>query len=83
MNCPCCGEKIEVKLLGQRELADQLGWDPRRLGLYKQRGELPEPDFEPACGPVWFENNKELQEFLTKYKKPLAGGDNILQHGYD
>lgn len=78
MYCPCCGKKIEVRLFGQRELADKLGWDPRRVSLYKLSGNLPKQDFELACGPVWLENNKELQDFIKKYNKARAGDDNIL-----
>lgn len=67
MECPHCRKKI--KLLGHLEIAEKLGWDPRMLSTYKKRGKLPKPDFDLACGPVWFENNKELVIFIDKHMK--------------
>lgn len=65
-----CGREIQV--IGYKELANILGWDPRTLSVYKRRGALPEPDFQLAAGPVWLANNTELRAFIEKYKKDGA-----------
>jgi hypothetical protein len=67
MNCPHCGKRI--KILGHQELAALIGWDRRTLSTYKYRNQLPKPDFELACGPIWYEDNKEIQEFIRKHKR--------------
>lgn len=69
MECPKCN--CELKLVGCKELADMIGWDPRRLSTYQRRGKLPDPDYCIAAGPVWLESNPKLQEFINKYKKSV------------
>lgn len=64
--CPLCNG--EVKLVGRKELAEMIGWDPRFISTYRKRGHIP-PDFELSSGPVWFLNNPQVQEFIKKHKK--------------
>lgn len=40
-------------LVGVREIADRLGWDPRRVSTYVARGVMPEPIARLAMGQVW------------------------------
>ncbi len=40
-------------LVGVKEAAEILGWDPRRVATYRSRGSFPEPIAELAMGPVW------------------------------
>ena len=40
-------------LIGHKEAAAMLGWDPRRITTYRQRGSFPEPIAQLASGPVW------------------------------
>jgi len=43
-----------MELVGLREAAAILGWDPRRVSVYLQRGKLPAPAARLVSGPVWY-----------------------------
>jgi hypothetical protein len=66
---PKCKCGREIKIIGYKELANILEWDPRKLSVYKRRGSLPEPDFQLAAGPVWLADNRGLKKFIKKHKK--------------
>lgn len=51
------------QLVGVKEAAEILGWDPRRVTTYRSRGSFPEPVAELAMGPVW------LRKQIEGYKK--------------
>lgn len=46
-------------LIGQKEFAEILGWDRRRVSTYYWRGKLPEPIKKLASGPVWTRQQAE------------------------
>lgn len=69
LDCPHCGEAIY--LLGRKELATILEWDPRHIDTYRKRGHVPDPDFILSAGPVWLASNPKLQEFIKKHNKEL------------
>lgn len=46
---------------GLQEFAACLGWSKTRLGNRRDRGQLPKPAFELACGPVW--THDQVQAF--------------------
>ena len=54
---------IIPQLVGVREAATILGWDPRRVTTYRSRGAFPAPIVELAMGPVW------LRSQIEEYKK--------------
>jgi hypothetical protein len=60
-------EKEKLDLVGVKEAAEILGWDPRRVATYRSRGSLPEPVAELASGPVW------LREQIEEYKREREG----------
>ncbi|HET7579778.1 MAG TPA: hypothetical protein VFK33_10890 [Bacillales bacterium] len=54
--------KIEPNdLIGQKEFAEILGWDRRRISTYYHRGQLPEPVKKLASGPIW--TRQQAEEF--------------------
>lgn len=42
-----------LELVGVTEAAEILGWDRRKVAVYKQRGKLPPPVAELSGGTVW------------------------------
>ena len=57
-------------LVGLKEAAEILGWDPRRVSTYRSRGTFPEPIAELASGPVW------VRDQIEKYKKGYTVEEN-------
>lgn len=52
--------KIESDdLIGQKEFAEILGWDRRKVAMYYHRGILPDPIKRLASGPVWTRDQAE------------------------
>lgn len=56
----------EDDLLGLKEAAQLLGWDPRKVATYRSRGRFPEPIAKLAMGPVW--RKFQIEEYKKKYK---------------
>ena len=54
------------ELVGHKEAAAMLGWDPRRITTYRQRGSFPEPIAQLASGPVWL--TSQIEEFMANRK---------------
>jgi hypothetical protein len=50
-------------LVGVKEAAEILGWDPRKVATYRSRGRFPEPIAVLAMGPVWY------RQQIEDYKK--------------
>lgn len=48
-------------LIGLKEAAEILGWDPRKVATYRARGSFPEPIAELAAGPVW--QRKQIEDY--------------------
>lgn len=44
-------QKLEV--VGTAEVGEMLGWSPKKVSVYRQRGKLPPPISELKMGPVW------------------------------
>lgn len=51
------------ELVGVKEAAAILNWDPRRVATYRSRGKFPEPIAVLAMGPVWY------RQQIEDYKK--------------
>ena len=49
------------QLVGVKEAAEILGWDPRRVATYRSRGSFPAPVAELAMGPVWL--RRQIEEY--------------------
>jgi hypothetical protein len=47
------------ELVGVKEVAELLEWDPRRVTTYRSRGSFPPPVAELAMGPVWLRSQIE------------------------
>lgn len=54
------------ELIGLREAAEIIGWDPRKVATYRSRGSFPEPIAELAMGPVW--RKSQIEKFKEKKK---------------
>ncbi|WP_165907807.1 hypothetical protein [Hydrogenispora ethanolica] len=54
-------------LYGQKEFAEAIGWDDRKLRVYYQRGKLPEPFAMVGDRPAW------TKEQVEEFKKILTG----------
>jgi hypothetical protein len=48
------------ELVGLREAAEILNWDPRKVATYRARGSFPRPVAELAAGPVWLRSQIEI-----------------------
>lgn len=46
--------KLNMKLVGVREVAAILNWEPAKVSTYYRRGKLPKPIEVLASGPVWY-----------------------------
>ena len=46
-------------VVGLKEAAEILGWDPRRVTTYRKRGSFPEPIQTLAATSVWFKSQIE------------------------
>lgn len=55
-------------LVGVKEAAEILGWDPRRVATYRKRGTFPEPVQELAMGPLW--TRQQIEEYAKKFGEP-------------
>jgi|LSQX01.2.fsa_nt_gb hypothetical protein len=75
-------EKYAAKdLIGFKETAAMLGWDPRMVSVYRSRGVFPEPIAEIAAGPIWTrqqieaykESRRKIKE--VKYYPFIIKGD--------
>ena len=78
------GDIINRDLIGLREAAAMLGWDPRRVTTYRQRGSFPEPIQQLAAGPVWLKS--QIEEFITnrtrgRWAERFYEGGEIRQAG--
>ena len=51
-------------LYGQKEFAEEIGWDGRKLRTYYLRGNLPEPAGYVGTRPVWVKD--QIEEFKKK-----------------
>jgi hypothetical protein len=51
-------------LIGLKEAAEIIGWDPRKVATYRSRGSFPEPIAELAMGPVW--RKSQIEKFKEK-----------------
>lgn len=56
--------ETDDQLVGVREAAEILGWDPRRVATYRSRGSFPEPIAELAAGPVW--TKRQIERYRKK-----------------
>lgn len=50
---------LGAELVGVKEAAAILGWDKRRISVYRKRGSFPAPIQELASGPVWLRSQIE------------------------
>ena len=55
---------IAAPLVGLKEAAAILGWDPRKVATYRSRGVFPAPAAELASGPVW--TRQQIEEYKTR-----------------
>ena len=55
------------QLVGVKEAAEILGWDPRRVATYRSRGSFPEPIAELAAGPVW--TRRQIEKLKLKNRR--------------
>jgi len=55
------------ELVGLKEAAQILGWDPRRVATYRSRGSFPEPVAELAAGPLW--TRQQIEEYKKQYDR--------------
>lgn len=58
---------LPADLVGQKEAAAMLGWDPRRVTTYRQRGSFPEPIQQLAAGPVW--TRQQIEDWIASRSK--------------
>lgn len=54
-------------LLGASDVARELGWDIRKVSVYRERGVLPAPIAEIGGRPVWW--RKDIEEYRKKIEK--------------
>jgi hypothetical protein len=57
------------ELVGVKEAAIILGWDPRKVATYRARGSFPGPIEELAMGPVWYRSQIEEMKRNSLNKK--------------
>ncbi len=48
-----------LDIVGTAEVAAMLGWSPKKVSVYRQRGKLPQPIYELKMGPVWKKEDVE------------------------
>ena len=67
-------------VVGHKEAAAVLGWDPRRVTTYRQRGSFPEPIQQLAAGPIWLKS--QIEEFMARKPKvirtKISGRDVVM-----
>lgn len=56
-----------LQLYGQKEFAQEIGWDDRKLRVYYLRGKLPEPFAMVGDRPAW------AKDQIEEFKKSMAG----------
>jgi hypothetical protein len=58
-------EKLLPQLLGVSDVAKLLGWQNKKVSVYKERKSFPDPIGEIGGRPVWW------KEDIVKYQKTL------------
>lgn len=54
-------------IIGRTEAAQILGWDPRHIDTYRNRGKFPEPITVLSCGPIW--QRGQIEKFMNQRLK--------------
>lgn len=59
-----------MKYAGVAELAKLLGHKNNKVvAVWRHRGQIPEPDFVLASGPVWDLSRADMQKWLEKARR--------------
>lgn len=61
---------VDQPLLGLAEAASLLGWDRRKLSVYRERGIIPEPIQTLASSPIW--DTLAFRAFIERYRLECA-----------
>ncbi len=55
-----------IDIVGVKEAAAILDWDPRRVTTYRNRNKFPEPVKVLAMGPIWVK--QQIEEYAEQFK---------------
>ncbi|UNC93691.1 helix-turn-helix transcriptional regulator [Candidatus Contubernalis alkaliaceticus] len=53
-----------LNIVGTAEAAEMLGWSPKKVSVYRQRGKLPRPLYQLKMGPVW--NKEDIERWALE-----------------
>lgn len=60
------GDILATDYVGQKEIAEMLGWSKQQVSNYFKDGRLPEPDQMVAGRPLW--KKKKIEDYLDARK---------------